>query len=250
MLTLEQHDSVALIRLQHGKANALDLELTEALNGALEEARHAAALVLAGAGPIFSAGVDLRRLAQSEAGYVEAFLPALERFFGALFRFPAPTVAAVGGHAIAGGAVLACACDRRLVAEGPWKMAVPELLVGVPFPPTALEIVRAAVGAPFLDELVLAGRTLSGDELRASGLAHERVEPDRLEARALEEARRLATIPGRSYELNKRQLRQGADDLLEAHGEAWLRESIDAWNDPVAREALDAYVARTLAATS
>src|SRR6185437_12974647 len=93
------------VAMRHGKANALDAELCQALCGALDDAaaEGAAAVVLTGAGTVFSAGVDLNRVTAEREGYVAAFLPELRRAFTRLAAFELPVVAAVNGHAIAGG---------------------------------------------------------------------------------------------------------------------------------------------------
>jgi len=114
-------DGVAVLAMRHGKANALDTELCQALCGALDEAaaEGAAAVVLTGAGPVFSAGVDLKRVTAGREGYVAAFLPELRRAFTRLATFEQPVVAAVNGHAIAGGFILFAAADWAVMAEGP-----------------------------------------------------------------------------------------------------------------------------------
>ena len=129
--------SVALLRMAHGKANALDVEFCEAHRRALDElARRADArrVVLTGQGRMFSAGVDLVRLLKAAPTTCARFLPALHRLFDAVFFFPKPVVAAVNGHAIAGGCVLECCADYRMMAQGGGRIGIPELLVGVPFP--------------------------------------------------------------------------------------------------------------------
>ena len=97
--------------LTHGKANALDIEFCEAIAAHFAELRErdAKAVVLTGQGRMFSAGVDLIRLSDGGADYVRHFLPALHRLYDAVFFHPKPVVAAVNGHAIAGGCVLAAA---------------------------------------------------------------------------------------------------------------------------------------------
>src|SRR5690349_10375897 len=118
MIERTQHEGVLTLRLAHGKANALDVELLDALLGELEGmADDVRALILTGTGSIFSAGVDLFRLTRDGADYVGRFLPLLSRLVRTLFTFPRPVVAAVNGHAIAGGCVLVLACDVRLMAE-------------------------------------------------------------------------------------------------------------------------------------
>src|SRR3974390_1699758 len=119
MIERFQHDGILTLRLAHGKASALDVELpgglVRELDGVAEDVR---ALILTGTGSIFSAGVDLFRLTEEAAGYVRGFLPLLSRFVRTLFTFPRPVVAAANGHAIAGGGVIVLAADVRLMAEG------------------------------------------------------------------------------------------------------------------------------------
>ncbi|WP_163451993.1 enoyl-CoA hydratase/isomerase family protein, partial [Escherichia coli] len=85
-------------------------------------------------GKIFSAGVDLLQISDGGLSYVQKFLPALHRMFDTEFDFPKPVVAAVNGHAIAGGCVLASCADKRIAARDVGRIGVTEVLVGVPFP--------------------------------------------------------------------------------------------------------------------
>src|ERR1700686_4981023 len=136
MLGREITDGILTIRMAHGKASALDREICLALQSAFEEAATddaVGAVVLTGTGSIFSAGVDLPRMISAGGDYVQDFVEALDAALRGLFVFPKPVVAAVNGHAIAGGAILAFACDHRLMCAG--RIGVPEMLVGVPFPP-------------------------------------------------------------------------------------------------------------------
>ena len=146
MLDVEQRSGVTVLRLRHGKVNALDVDLLRAITVAMREAPPDAAVVITGAGTAFSAGVDLKRIVDGGHSYVREFLPALSAAFMAVFDHPGPVVAAINGHAIAGGCVLAAACDLRLMSRGTIGLA--ELSVGVPFPPAAVEILRYAIGRP------------------------------------------------------------------------------------------------------
>src|SRR5947207_2207164 len=104
--------------------NALNLELLEALEAALGEAERspARAIVLTGQGPAFSAGADLFEVLEQGSDYIDAAGRSLSSCFAALFRFPRPVVAAVNGHAIAGGCILANACDHRVGAAGDYRV--------------------------------------------------------------------------------------------------------------------------------
>ena len=122
----EDREGIALLRMNRGKVNALDAELLQELGAALDgvEASPARALVLTGAGPAFSAGVDLFRLLEGGAAHIREFLPLLRGVGRRLCAFPKPPVAAVNGHAIADGPLLLVSCDRRILARGrgarPW----------------------------------------------------------------------------------------------------------------------------------
>src|SRR5438105_262757 len=210
MIDLTHHGDIAVLRLQHGKANALDIELCQALTKQLEAFRQSTskALVVTGAGKMFSAGVDLVRLSKDGAAYVRAFLPAMNSMFETLFSLLKPVVAAVNGHAIAGGCIIACAADHRLMARDGGRIGIPELLVGVPFPVVPLEIMRFAVAPPHLQALVYRGATLSPDEALQHGLLDGVVDQAPLVEQAIAVAQAMAAIPLSAFALTKRQLRE------------------------------------------
>lgn len=217
MIEREDIDDVTVLRLSHGRVNALDLELNEAIAeevGALDDAR---AIVVTGAGSSFCAGVDLKRIVDGSTDDAYAFLTSLSRAFLAVFDHPGPTVAAVNGHAIAGGLVLALACDHRLGAEGDGRLGLSELRVGVPFPTSAIEIVRHAVGVPVAADLALSARLVGMDSALELGIVERIVAADDLEAQAVALARRLASYAPATYALSKRQLQRPARTAIVAN---------------------------------
>src|SRR5439155_21454977 len=128
--------------------NAVDVELLEAIAeqlAAMAAEPAAPAVIITGAGRAFSAGVDLVRFLDDGADYARRLVPAISGAVTAVLAYPAPVVAAVNGAAIAGGCVLACACDWRVLARGA-PIGPTELAVGVPFPTAALQAVRYAAG--------------------------------------------------------------------------------------------------------
>jgi enoyl-CoA hydratase len=210
MIERDDVDDIAVIRLAHGKVNALDLELCEAITRTFAEidAGSARAVVLTGSGRSFSAGVDLWRLLDAGPAYGEAFLPALIDAFEAVFTAGKPVVAAVNGHAVAGGCILVSGCDRRLMAAGGGRIGVTELPVGVPFPVSALEILRYALGTQRTREAVLVGATYEPEEAVAKGYLDAVVPPERLLGEVVATARRLAAVPADTYRFTKDQLRR------------------------------------------
>lgn len=239
---------VTTLRLAHGKASALDLELLEALPRNLDEVRAsgARALVLTGTGSIFCAGVDLKRLVEGGDAYLDAFMPALARAFEAFFFFPLPVVGAANGHAIAGGGVLLECCDLRLAAAGRGRIGVPELAVGVPFPLLALEIVRFAAASQHVQEILFSGDVYTPEDSLARGLVDAVVDAEALHETAMTRARAMAAYPSEAFALNKAQLRRPVREVLDAHGATDDARARELWGSPAVREALEAYVTRQL----
>jgi enoyl-CoA hydratase len=220
--------------------------LCDALTEQLDAARASgAALVVTGQGKMFSAGVDLVRLVEGGAAYVRAFLPAMNKTFETLFSFPRPVVAAVNGHAIAGGCILACAADHRIMTRAPGRIGIPELLVGVPFPVAPLEIVRFAVPAPHVQSLIHRGNTLPAEAAMQHGLVDVVVDSERLMDEAIGVAESLAAIPPRAFELTKQQLRAPALQRIR-EGAAIDAAVLEAWTAQGTLSAIREYVAKTL----
>ncbi len=180
MIEVTEQDGVALLRMADGKANAMSLDFCEALTARFADVLPARAVVVTGTGRIFSAGVDLLRLLDGGVPYIRAFLPALRTMLAAVFSHPRPVVAAINGHAVAGGCVLACAADRRLMARDAGRIGVPELLVGVAFPSVALEIMRCAMAPQYFEDAIFSGATYTPPEAVARGMVHDIVDPHAL----------------------------------------------------------------------
>jgi enoyl-CoA hydratase len=246
MIEREDLDSIAILRLAHGKVSAMDTELLEAIEAAFDGAAGAAAIVLTGTGSTFCAGVDLFRILDGKTAYVERFLPVLSRALLRVFGHPRPVVAAVNGHAIAGGCVLACACDWRLMAAGSGRIGIPELRVGVPFPLAPLEIVRFTTGGAPLQQLVYAGVTLDPEAGRQHGLVDEVVPAARLLDRAIAVARQLSAIPAAAFAHTKQTLRAPTLDRIQRRGPHADVAVRAAWRSDECHAAIRAYLDRTL----
>jgi enoyl-CoA hydratase len=247
MIGRSQVEGILTLRLAHGKASALDVELLDALLRELDSASEdVRALILTGTSSIFSAGVDLFRITQGGAEYVQRFLPLLCQVLRTLFAFPRPVVAAANGHAIAGGAVLVLAADVRLMAAGTGRIGLPELLVGVPFPAAALEVVRFAVPREKVQSLIYTGRTLPPQEALGAGLVDEVVPAEDLLARAQEVARQLALIPPQVYRLTKQSLRAQALERIDRASEPQERAVLEVWSEAQTHAHIREYLSRTL----
>jgi enoyl-CoA hydratase len=247
VIAREDIADIAVLRLAHGKVSALDVEFCAAIVEAVGKAESdgSRALILAGTGSSFSAGVDLFRVLNGGRAYLDRFLPAMQTLFRSLLNFSKPLVAAVNGHAIAGGCIMAATCDYRVMAEGNGRIGIPELAVGVPFPMLPFEIVRARVSPKDFRDLVLSGRTVLGDEALRLGLVDELAPSEALVARARSAAERLATIPSITFALTKRTF--AAPILKRAEEDSSLNAAvIDAWSSDAVQNRVRAYLAQTV----
>ena len=230
---IERMGQVAVLTVDRPPANAIDLDLANEFETALEGIRAAediGALIVTGAGSCFSAGLDLKILPTYDRAQQQAMVMQVNRLFGALYGLPLPTIAAVNGHAIAGGVILALCCDYRIGSEGDYKIGLAELRVGVPFPVAAMTIVQSELTIPAGRIMVLTARNSKPQGAVSLGVLDELHPPDFLLPRALEVAREMAELPRDSYRRIKLQLRADAlariadavDNRKEPMLDSWL----------------------------
>ena len=225
----------------------MDIELGEAFVVEMDAARDPSirAVILTGSGSSFSAGVDLFRVLKDGPEYGRKFLPVLDNLLRAALTLPKPMIAAVNGHAIAGGCILAAACDHRIMTEGNGRIGIPELAVGVPFPALPLQIMAARVADGPLRDLVFTGRTVLIDEAKTMGLIDEKCPSGMLMDRAMEVAERMAAIPGGAFALTKEAF---YTPILERANQlaAMNARVVDAWLQPHTYDTIQTYLNKTI----
>lgn len=248
MIERSDNGGIAILQLAHGRANTMDIEFCEAVIETFNQLRSSAAqaVVLTARGSIFSAGVDLIRNSQGGPDYVRKFLPVLNAMFDAVFHFPKPVVAAINGHAIAGGCVLACCADRRLMAQVNGRIGVTELLVGLPFPALAFEVMRFVTAPRFFPRAILQGETFSPEGAAECGWIDEVVAPETLIDRAVIVARTLAALPAATFAMTKRHMHMPVIERIDREGRAIDDAVTDFWATQEAIVRIRDYVARTL----
>lgn len=181
------HRSAAVVTMNTNKANAQNeaffVDLHEALDR-LDREPPPAGIVLTGQGSIFSAGIDLK---YSLPLFATRDLRAIREWFGRyratnvrLFTYPRPIVAAINGHAFAGGVITALCCDYRIAAEGPARFALNEVPIGIPMPAVYCEIIRYAVGTSNATLATLFGQEFDAHGAQQVGFVHETVPADKL----------------------------------------------------------------------
>jgi enoyl-CoA hydratase len=244
MIKLESHGDIALLRMDDGKANAMNPEFFAGLNRALDAAGEASALVLVGARNFFSGGLDLPYLASQPRPEIEHAYEALHGTMMRLFLLPAPVVAAVNGHAIAGGCILAFQADALVMSRGEFKFGLNEARLGLPLPAFVVETFRERVSPRVLQRMTLEGPLFSPDEALAAGLIDEICEPKETESRATARAEELAHIPRAAFAESKRLLREPASRRAERARADEARRWIDLWFSPPAQLQIGEIVAR------
>jgi len=235
----DREGGVRVLTLDRPPANAEDETLLGDLRGALDRAAAedgVRAVVLTGAGRFFSGGFDLAAPRRDEASAVaiqDLFRDAHMR----LLTLPKPTVAMVNGHTIAGGLVLALACDYRLGVEGDYRIGLNEVAIGASYPRVALEIVRLRLTHARASELLLGATLYPASEAIRLGVVDELLPADRLEATVLRRAARLGAFPREAYAHTKAALVAEAAVRVESETEEEAARGAAVWTTAESRAA-------------
>ena len=198
--------------------NALNPTLMGALSTALSELRDSGAppvLLRSSHKVLFCPGWDLKHLVSAQRDEVAAALYQFNRLIFDLFSYPGPTGAAIQGHAVAGGCLLALSCDLRIMAAGRPRIGLSELNLGVPVPASSLVMLRERLAANVVEELVVGGDGCNAERARDEGVVHRIAEPGLVTAKTERELARLAAKPKQAFAATKRFLL----------GESWRRMS-------------------------
>jgi enoyl-CoA hydratase len=199
---------VRVLTLDRPPANALDDGLLDELGAAIDDVERddaVRAVVLRAEGRFFSGGFDLgapRRTGDAVTEMVTRYRVSHRK----LLALAKPTIAAVQGHAIAGGLVLALACDHRVALDADYRVGLNETAIGAAFPPVAMEIVRARLSTAASTELVLGAEVLFAPDLVRLGVVDRLTPAADFDRDLAELAERLARHPQEVYRHAKTEL--------------------------------------------
>jgi enoyl-CoA hydratase/carnithine racemase len=242
MIDLSFQETVAVIKLDHAVTNALGLGMVQELDAALRKVEAdpgIRALVVRSANDkFFSIGLDLPQLFGLSEEEFMAFYRAFNEMCMQLYTFPKPTVAAITGHAVAGGCVLALCCDYRLIAAGRKWMGLNEVKLGVPVPYLAHCVLQDLVGPLKAREVVETGQFYPPEESLAMGLVDGVLPLEEVLPQSVERARHLATIPPHTYVVIKQNRTEGTEQRIGAQWDERQRAFVECWYAPQAREQL------------
>jgi enoyl-CoA hydratase len=232
-IRLERQGHLAVLRLDKGRGNAIDEDLVDALREACAELGRDDAtrgVLLASAHPkLFCPGLDLVSLIEFDRPRLERFMVGFRQMLISLYGLPRPMVAAVGGHAVAGGCILAMTADWRVLRRGGATIGLNEVKVGVPLPLSVSALLRATVPPHSLSRVALLGRNLADEEALAAGLVDELAMPEGFEAACLARLEEFAEKDGPALAVTKSYLRAGALREMQAEGPPAIAEWLDGW---------------------
>jgi len=244
MLETIDQGAVRELRMTRPPANALDPGLVGALRAAVEHASAdgAGALVLSAAGRLYSGGLDVPVLLSLDRAAMSAFLGDFLALLRALATSEIPVVAAITGHAPAGGAVLAIQCDHRVMADGDFKIGLNEVQVGIPLPRVLHSVLARVVGVRQAERLGTRGLLVSAGEALAIGLVDELVAPELVIERAHEVARDYLALPPVAMRRTRALARSALREIYAQEERATWEAFVDDWFAPETQGVLSALV--------
>lgn len=190
MITLTKQDHIHVLTMEGEEGNAFDLDFLAALHAALDaveaESDGPAALLITGTGKAFSVGLNVQTVMAYQPEQMATFNKEIRRLFGRLVSFPLPTIAAINGHAFAAGAVLALACDYRVMREDRGWFCLSEVDVGVPMDPDVMVMMQAKLTPQVLRDAALLGKRFGGPECVDLGVADAACSEESLTTTAVE----------------------------------------------------------------
>lgn len=246
MIQTIEHGALRELRLDRPPVNALSGELIVALRKAIQAATGdgARAVILSGAPGRFSGGLDVPLLLGLDRTAMASLWREFYALLGAIASAPIPIVAAITGHALAGGTVLALFCDWRIMAEGDYKIGLNEVQVGIPLPPVILAGLRRLVGPRQAERLAVSGALLSPQEALDVGFVDELAPLERVVERGVEWCQRLLALPAEAMGGTRREARADVVALFAADLEPELLRVIASWWSPETQDTLGALVER------
>lgn len=238
---LSHNQDITTVTINRPKVNAINEEVVLELRNVfrdLESNKRVNAVILTGTGSFFSFGFDIPEFLDYTKDAFYMFILSFSELIQRIFIFPKPVVAALNGHAIAGGCILAVACDRRIMVTGKSKIALNELTLGATVFTSIAETLKFTVGARTAQDILYSGKMNSGEEALALGLVDELVSEDVLNDTALSRARAFAEMDRYAFRNTKKLLRTETLDRIEQHEKSSLSDFVDIWYSKNTREKL------------
>jgi len=239
---LNIQQGIATVRLERGKVNALNEQVVDELSSCLRELGTNPAvggILLTGTGKFFSFGFDIPAFIGTSKEDFTAYLRKFTALYRELFAHPRPVVAALNGHTVAGGCMLASACDVRVMVKENARIGLNEIGFGSSLFAGSLELLRFWVGDRRAQEVVYGGELYGAEQALSLGL----VDATSSAGELLDESRRrleaLAAKPAPAFRSIKRAVRQPVLEAMQRREDASIREFVDIWYSAETRAELE-----------
>jgi len=226
----EHQGEIAVLTLHNGVTNAIGPELVDELSKAVREiGNDARGLLLCGGEKFFSMGFDLPALITLNRTEMSDFLSHFHDLILELYTVPIPSAAVLEGHAVAGGNILAIACDFRHATTQPRKMGVNEVKLGLPVPSLADMILRQIAGDRAATRMLYGGEFISFADAATVGLIDAMLPPDELRQSATEKIAPLAALDRHAFSAIKTNRVEAIKNSYAQTGRAKDKIFIDCW---------------------
>lgn len=241
-ITIEHQDKVAVLRLNKGTTNPLNLEFIKNISANLQDIKDDPSIIsfviTSENNKFFSIGFDIPELYELDREGMSLFYKNYNRLCLELYTLPKPTVAAITGHAIAGGCILALCCDLRFIADDRKLMGLNEVKLGVPVPYPGDCILKQLVGSRNARDVMEIGEFYEPDDLLKMGMVDRILPLDEVLPKSIEKARILGEMPSIGFST----IKQNRVEIIEAHIKKYLKEKeeifLDCWFSSEARKQL------------
>lgn len=242
LIEIEYQDNVAVMRLNNGTTNPLNLKFLQIISRELQKLKQdnsVVGLVLTGNNDkFFSIGFDIPKLYDASRDEFRTFYRTYNSLCMELYTLPKPIIAAITGHAIAGGCILTLCCDYRFIAEGRKLMGLNEVKLGVSVPYPGVVILHQVVGTRNAREILEVGDFYEADESLGMGLVDHVFPLEQVLPEAIEKAKKVGELPNEAYQEIKRNNIEKVEEQILTHLEEKEQFFIECWFSDDARERL------------
>jgi len=242
MISVENHGKVVYAKLNNGVTNALSPKVVKELGTVIEQVKNDAGingLVLGSSNEkFFSIGFDIPELFEMNRDNFTDFYRVFNQVCLDLFTLPKPTVAAITGHAIAGGCILAICCDYRFIAEGHKLMGLNEIKLGLPVPYLPDRLLHALTGVCNAREIMESGKFYPSNEALEMGMVDKILPAENVEKTAIEHTDTLGSLPKVGYEMIKQNRVEVIEEQVMARQDEKEASFIESWYSDEARRCL------------
>jgi Delta3-Delta2-enoyl-CoA isomerase len=231
-VTLQKSNGVATLTLNRGKVNALNAAVVDQLRTRLKDLevdREAAVVILIGAGKFFSFGFDIPEFLSFTKQEFTEYLTNFADLYTYLFLYSKPVVAALNGHTMAGGCMLALACDHRVMTAGNAKIALNEIGFGSSVFAGSTEMLRFWVGSANATAVLYSGAMYQADEAERLGLINEVATEDRFATAVADAAAALKEKSAPAFASIKSLLRMPVAEEMRQREASSIRDFVDIW---------------------